>query len=106
MAQSFKYLVLVLVSLLGFSLSACASQVGEALDVSNDAGNVADILDAGDASLPQCSPLGGPSGRYCNTTDDGHCMTTVCECTDKLGNRIPTTVTPMVGYDGGCADAG
>ena len=64
------------------------------------------IVDAGeradadvDGGLPQCSPLGGPSGRYCNTTDDGFCMTTVCNCTDRLGRKIPTTVTPMVGVD-------
>jgi hypothetical protein len=69
-----------------------------------DAGELADAdVDGG---LPQCSPLGGPSGRYCNTTDDGFCMTTVCNCTDRLGNKIPTTVTPMVGFDASqCAPA-
>lgn len=85
-------------------LIGCASEVKDysitITDASVDA--QADNDAQPDASLPQCTPLGGPSGRYCNTTDDGRCMTTVCECTDSLGYRIPTTVTPMVGYDGGC----
>jgi len=69
------------------------------------------LMDAGDAgdagedsNLPQCSPLGGPSGQYCNTTDNGKCMTTVCNCTDSLGHPIAALVYPMVGFDAGdCA---
>ena len=89
----------LLLVLFALSLPGCASVVQvdyDRLDASPM--EDADVVDSG---LPQCSPLGGPSGRYCNTTDDGKCMTTVCNCTDALHHKIPTTVYPMVGFDAG-----
>jgi hypothetical protein len=84
---------------------ACGAQTNEAMgDASTLTVKPGDAGDAGDTNtdLPQCSPLGGPSAAYCDTTDDGHCMTTVCRCTNSLGQPIATVTVPMVGYDGGC----
>lgn len=91
MEQSFKSVLLTL----ALALSACCGNTTDEQrpDASMDA-----------SVLPRCSPLGGMSPTYCDTTDDGHCMTTTCKCVDGNGN-IPTATVPMVGYDGGC-DAG
>jgi hypothetical protein len=91
----------ILLVLFAISLPGCASVVATDFD-KFDAQSASPMdADVADADLPQCSPLGSPSGRYCNTTDDGKCMTTICDCTDSLGNKIPTTVYPMVGFDAG-----